>query len=84
MSFTDAEVYRKHKDELMRFAAALVGPSHAADVVSNVVTRILAAGRWHALDLGALDPFDVAILADSVLVLARDGDGTPHQITARH
>ncbi len=42
---TDEQVYTKHKDELMRFAAALVGPDEAADVVSTVVTRILAAGR---------------------------------------
>ena len=48
---TDAEVYQKHKDELMRFAAALVGPTDAADVLSNVVTRILAAGK----SLGGFD-----------------------------
>ncbi len=42
---TDEQVYTKYKDELMRFAAALVGPDDAADVVSTVVTRILAAGR---------------------------------------
>lgn len=45
VSLTDAEVYQKHKDELMRFATALVGPNDAGDMLSNVVTRILGAGR---------------------------------------
>ena len=45
VTWTDAEVYAKHKDELMRFAAALVGPDDAGDVLSTVVTRILASGR---------------------------------------
>ncbi len=41
----DAEVYEKHRDELTRFARVLVGRDDAPDVVSNVVTRVLASGR---------------------------------------
>jgi RNA polymerase sigma factor (sigma-70 family) len=35
----DAEVYAKHREELLRYATALVGPSRAEDVVSTVVLR---------------------------------------------
>jgi len=35
----NAEVYAKHRGELLRYASALVGPSHAEDVVSTVVLR---------------------------------------------
>jgi RNA polymerase sigma factor (sigma-70 family) len=41
----DAEVYQKHRDELTRFARVLVGRDDAPDVVSSVVTRVLASGR---------------------------------------
>jgi RNA polymerase sigma-70 factor, ECF subfamily len=41
----DAEVYRKHRDELTGFARVLVGRADAPDVVSSVVTRLLASGR---------------------------------------
>ncbi len=37
----DAEIWVKHKDELARYAAVLVGPNDAEDVVSTVVLRIL-------------------------------------------
>ena len=43
---TDEELYRKHADELTRFATGLVGPSHAADVVSEAVLRCLDSDRW--------------------------------------
>lgn len=39
---TDGEIYDKHRDSLIRFATALVGPTHAEDVVSTVVLRVLA------------------------------------------
>lgn len=39
----DAEVYAKHRDDLLRYATSLVGPSDAEDVVSTVVLR--AIGR---------------------------------------
>lgn len=37
----NAEVYSKHRDELLRYATSLVGPSHAEDVVSSVVLRAI-------------------------------------------
>jgi len=42
----DEELYRKHAEELTRFATGLVGPSHAADVVSEAVLRCLDSVRW--------------------------------------
>jgi len=47
---TDAEVYGKYADELMRFAAALAGPSGAEDVVSAAVARALGSPRWQAVE----------------------------------
>lgn len=41
----DAEIYEKHRDELTSFARVLVGRADAPDVVSAVVTRLLASGR---------------------------------------
>jgi len=41
----DAAVYEKHRDELTGFARVLVGRADAPDVVSVVVTRLLASGR---------------------------------------
>jgi RNA polymerase sigma factor (sigma-70 family) len=45
----DAEVYRKHADDLIRFATGLVGPSDAADVVSEAVLCCLDSARWVAV-----------------------------------
>jgi RNA polymerase sigma factor (sigma-70 family) len=42
----DGEIYRKHADELTRFATGLVGPNHAADVVSEAVLQAMNAGAW--------------------------------------
>ncbi|GBE25571.1 RNA polymerase sigma factor [bacterium BMS3Bbin02] len=41
VSNSDSEIFRKHKDDLVRYAAALVGPDAADDVVSAVVLRLL-------------------------------------------
>ncbi len=41
----DSEVYEKHRAELVRFARVLVGRDDAPDVVSTVITRVLASGR---------------------------------------
>ena len=41
MGVTDREVYEEIAPDLMRYATALVGPDHAPDVVSTVVTRAL-------------------------------------------
>lgn len=45
MGMTDEEIYLKHRDELARYAAVLVGPSEADDVVSAVVTRLYRSKR---------------------------------------
>ncbi len=43
----DAEVYRKYADELMRFAAALVGPSGAEELLSTAFLKALRApSNW--------------------------------------
>lgn len=42
----DAEVYAKHADELVRFATSLVGPTVAADVVSDALVRTMTSPRW--------------------------------------
>jgi RNA polymerase sigma factor (sigma-70 family) len=44
--FTDAELYTKYADELVRLATGLVGPDDAADVVSSAVTRLLGSAAW--------------------------------------
>jgi RNA polymerase sigma factor (sigma-70 family) len=41
MGVKDREVYDEIAPELMRYATALIGPDHAPDVVSTVVTRAL-------------------------------------------
>lgn len=42
----DEETYRKHADELTRFATGLVGPSEAQDVVSAAVFRAMTSRQW--------------------------------------
>jgi RNA polymerase sigma factor (sigma-70 family) len=44
--FSDAELYTKHADELVRLATGLVGPDDAADVVSSAVARLLGSDAW--------------------------------------
>ncbi|HXQ76364.1 MAG TPA: sigma-70 family RNA polymerase sigma factor [Acidimicrobiales bacterium] len=46
MAATDGEVYRKYADDLTRFATGLVGPSDAADVVSEAVLHCLDSPVW--------------------------------------
>ena len=43
---TDEEIYRKHADELIRFAQGLVGRVDAADVVSAAVVQSISTPRW--------------------------------------
>lgn len=38
----DEAIWRKHHDEIVRYATMLVGPADAEDLVSAVVVRILA------------------------------------------
>jgi RNA polymerase sigma-70 factor (ECF subfamily) len=42
---TDEEIYVKYRDELVRYAAVLVGPSDAEDVLSSVLTRLYKSRR---------------------------------------
>jgi len=42
---TDEEIYLKYRDELVRYATALVGPSDADDVLSSVLTRVYRSRR---------------------------------------
>ena len=47
----DLEVeYRQHVGAMLHFATVLVGPTDAADVVSDVVTATLARGSLAAVD----------------------------------
>lgn len=40
------ELYRRHADELVRYATALVGPDDAADVVVDAVMASLRSPGW--------------------------------------
>lgn len=42
----DVSIYRRHADELVRYATALVGPDDAADVVSDGVLAAFASPGW--------------------------------------
>jgi len=45
----DEQAYRKHADELIRFATFLVGPADAPDVVSAAVLRTFESSAWVAV-----------------------------------
>lgn len=42
----DEEVYRKHADDLVRFAAGVVGPSDAQDVVIDAWLKATSTKAW--------------------------------------
>lgn len=46
MQMTDEEIYRKHAEELVRFATLLTGPDRAADVVSAAVVTAFGSKTW--------------------------------------
>lgn len=47
---TDNEdIYRKHSDELVRFATGLVGPFDAQDVVTDACLRAFQSRNWEAV-----------------------------------
>lgn len=50
MDTSDGQIYRKHRDDLIRFATSLVGPDRAEDVLSTVVLRILRKRSLADLD----------------------------------
>ncbi len=37
----DTEVYRKHRDELLRYATSLVGASNSEDIVATIILRTI-------------------------------------------
>lgn len=77
----DAAVWRKHKEELVRYATILVGVDHAEDVLSTVVERILRRnGSLTALD----DPRSYlfrAVLDESRGLLRRRNIAMTHRMT---
>lgn len=46
----DAEIYRKHASELIRFANALAGPSGAEDLLASAVVRAMHSPRWSTIE----------------------------------
>jgi RNA polymerase sigma factor (sigma-70 family) len=42
----DEEIYRKHADELVRFATTLVGSTWAEDVFSAAIVRAMTSPAW--------------------------------------
>jgi RNA polymerase sigma-70 factor (ECF subfamily) len=49
MDHADEELYRKHVDELIRFATTLVGPTSAEDVVAGAVVKAMTSAAWPAV-----------------------------------
>ncbi len=50
MNLPDETIYTKNKDDLIRYATALVGPADAEDVLSAVVLRVLERRSLADLD----------------------------------
>lgn len=66
----DEEIFRKHRVDLVNYAAALAGPANAEDLVSAVVLRVLSRRTLASLD----DPRPYlfrAVLNESRSFLAR-------------
>lgn len=47
---TDEEIYRKHSEELIRFAQGLVGRIDSADVVSSAVLQSISSAAWSQVE----------------------------------
>ena len=45
-----SELYRRHADELVRYATALVGPADAPDVVVDAVVTAFASPGWPSVE----------------------------------
>lgn len=73
---TDEEIYRKNKDDLIRYATVLIGPSEAEDVVSTVVLRVLGRRRLEDLEEARAYLFR-AVLNESRTRLTRRRRGAP-------
>ena len=50
MSISDEAIYKEHSGELVGYASALVGSADGPDLLSIVVTKVLARGRLSDLD----------------------------------
>lgn len=46
----DEEMYRKHSEELTRFATGLVGPHNAQDVVTDACLRVFRSPTWNTVE----------------------------------
>jgi len=55
-TMNDEAIWRKHKDELVRYATVLVGPDHAEDILSSVVVRVIRK-RGSLADLEDARPY---------------------------
>ena len=49
MDLSDAELYEKYADELIRFATGLVGPHESQDIVSTAVLSSLSTPSWSSV-----------------------------------
>jgi RNA polymerase sigma-70 factor (ECF subfamily) len=49
MECRDEEIYRKHADELIRFATTLVGAGPAEDVFSGAILKAMASPSWSSV-----------------------------------
>ena len=49
MDSRDEEIYRKHADELIRFATTLVGTASAEDVFSAAILKALSSPSWQSV-----------------------------------
>lgn len=46
VGLSDAELYRRHAGELVRYAAVLIGPDDADDVVATAFARCMSSQAW--------------------------------------
>ncbi len=49
MDGRDEEIYRKHADELIRFATTLVGAGSAEDVFSGAILKAMTSHSWQTV-----------------------------------
>ncbi len=49
MDCRDEEIYRKHADELIRFATTLVGATSAEDVFSTAILSAMTSPSWQSV-----------------------------------
>ncbi len=49
MTLSKADIYKKHSDDLVRFATGLVGPHDGPDVVSAAMVSALWSAGWGAV-----------------------------------